>query len=196
VLQLALPRSAEVRVEDRPWSEGYAYGLAAGVETKLPIHLYNFAAPPAKVRLTVVSKPDGWNVSVPDEVIEVPPESRTELTALLQVPPETRVQDAWIVLRADGGALGRSPLAFRVRVSPSRRRRNCSTRGVSTLVMGPSRGISRATHDETLSQVGQSFVPRLAAADYASLGEVGAVPRSPEAWSRRTSPSACDACLV
>ena len=118
VLQLVLPRPVEVRVEDRPWSEGYAYGLVSGRAHHLPIHLYNFAPAPASARLALVAKPADWSVSLPPGAFEVPPEGRVALAGVLQIPPETPLKDGWIVVEADGGALGRSPLAFRVRVRP------------------------------------------------------------------------------
>jgi hypothetical protein len=116
VLQLALPHETEVRVEDRPWSEGYAYGLASGQTHRLPIHLYNFGATAATARLALGSKPADWGLSLPDRSFEVLPDGRVELAVTLEIPPGTPVKDGWLVIEAEGGNLGRSPLAFRVRV--------------------------------------------------------------------------------
>jgi len=114
ILQLSLPRQATVRVEDLPWSEGYAYTVKPGQALELPIHTYNFGTAPVEGRLAIERLPQGWALQLPAPDLTVEPQGRSALHASLRVPVDADCRDGWVVLRADCGASGRPVLAFRV----------------------------------------------------------------------------------
>lgn len=116
VLQLALPRAAMVRVEDLPWSEGYAWVVQPGQALELPLHAYNFAADVASGRIQVERLPEGWETELPEPAFEIEPGGRWMLRAVLRVPAGTKTRDGWLQLRADCGRWGRPVLAIRFRV--------------------------------------------------------------------------------
>jgi glycerophosphoryl diester phosphodiesterase len=114
VLQLSLPRSSLVRVEDLPWSEGYACAVRPGEPFELPLHAYNFGTVPADLPLTVERLPADWTLDLPTGSGRVEPGGRQAMQATLRLGSAGATRDAWVVLRADCGELGRPALAFRV----------------------------------------------------------------------------------
>lgn len=116
VLQLSLPHTAIVRVEDLPWSEGYAYSVKPGQSLELPIHVYNFGTADARGGLEIERQPEGWDLQLPSTDVTIKPNDRNELRASLRVPADAATRDGWIVLRADCGDQGRPVLAFRILV--------------------------------------------------------------------------------
>jgi hypothetical protein len=116
VLQLSLPRAMVRKVEDLPWSEGYAYQAAPGQPLALNLHAYNFATNTVAGRLRIVRQPQGWAVTLPVEDFTLASMGRQPLKGSLQVPETTNVRDGWVVLKADCGANGQPVLAFRVLV--------------------------------------------------------------------------------
>lgn len=117
VLQLALPRSATVKVEDRPWSEGHAYRLDGPAPLELPLQAYNLGAVPIRGRWSVVSHPPGWQLEVPAREIAIESMGRITTTGQLTVPADSPTRDGWIVLRmeSDADVAGPASLAFRLR---------------------------------------------------------------------------------
>jgi hypothetical protein len=114
VLQLSLPGSATVRVEDLPWSEGYAYTIKPGQALELPIQVYNLGIAPARGPLAIERQPAGWELQWPASGLAVEAQDRLALHGSLRVPVGTACRDGWVVLRADCGPQGRPVLAFRV----------------------------------------------------------------------------------
>jgi hypothetical protein len=114
VLQLRLPRSAEVKVEDLPWSEGYAYQARPGQALDFKLDVYNFATNPAAGRLEVIRQPPGWSTPLVTPEFKLASMERAELAGSLRLPDQVEARDGWIVLRADCGEHGRPVLAFRV----------------------------------------------------------------------------------
>jgi hypothetical protein len=114
VLQLSLPRSAERKVEDLPWSEGYAYHVAAGQTLDLKLHVYNFATNTAVGRLQVTRQPLNWETTLRNGSFSLKPLERGELKGTLRIPDNVEALDGWVVLRADCGEHGQPTLAFRV----------------------------------------------------------------------------------
>lgn len=114
VLQLSGPRSAVRKVEDLPWSEGYAYQASADAALEFELRVYNFATNTAVGRLAVLRQPQDWTVSLPAPDFKVAPLDRVTLPATVCLPRAPRERDAWVVLRAECNALGRPALAFRV----------------------------------------------------------------------------------
>jgi hypothetical protein len=118
VLQLSLPRSAVRRVEDLPWSEGYAYQARPGQPLNVKLHVYNFATNTAVGRLQVDRQPSGWDIALAASGFSVDPLQRGELTGTLRIPEGADVHDGWVVLRAACGQHGQPALAFRVLARP------------------------------------------------------------------------------
>ncbi len=114
VLQASLPRGATVRVEDLPWSEGYAYTVKPGQPLEVPLHGYNFGAVAADLRVAVERKPADWELSLSATNLRIEPQGREAFRATLQVGSKPKTRDGWVVLRGDTGQLGRTALAFRL----------------------------------------------------------------------------------
>jgi hypothetical protein len=118
VLQLALPHSAIVPVEDLPWSEGHAYAMTPGRTVQLPVHAYNFSEQSATARLHVVDQPAGWHAAWTPNEFQIEPGARVTLTGTLRVDSAADTTDGWVSVRADAGPHGRPALAFRFVVQP------------------------------------------------------------------------------
>jgi uncharacterized membrane protein len=114
VLQLSLPRAAKVKVEDLPWSEGYAYQARPGQALDFKLHIYNFATNTATGRLEVSRQPQGWSTALVTADFKLPSMERAELAGTLRLPSHVEPRDGWVTLRADCGEHGRPVLAFRV----------------------------------------------------------------------------------
>jgi len=114
VLQMALPRSAIRKVEDRPWSEGYAYVATPDQTLDFKLHVYNFATNRCTGRLQISQSPKEWNVKLATNDFELASLERVELTGTLRISRDAALRDGWVTLRADCGQLGRPALAFRV----------------------------------------------------------------------------------
>jgi hypothetical protein len=114
VLQLSLPRSAVRKVEDLPWSEGYADTVAAGQSFELKLHAYNFTTNKVAGILRVVPPPKGWNLTLAATDSQIPAMGRVELAGTLKIASDAEARDSWVVLHADCGPHGRPALAFRV----------------------------------------------------------------------------------
>jgi hypothetical protein len=114
VLQLSLPRSAKIKVEDLPWSEGYAYRVRPGQALDFKLHVYNFATNTAAGRLEVIRQPQDWSTALATADFKLSPMERAELAGTLRLPDHVEVRDGWVALRADCGEHGRPMLAFRV----------------------------------------------------------------------------------
>jgi hypothetical protein len=117
VLQLDLPRSMIVSVEDLPWSEGHAYAIRPGT-TELTLHIYNFSEQPAMVRLDPTDPPSGWHTTWPTRELHIMPGERATLIGTLNLHASTETRDCWIQLRANTEQHGRPALACRFVVQP------------------------------------------------------------------------------
>jgi hypothetical protein len=116
VLQSSLPDASVERVEDLPWSEGYAYRAPAGEAIDFKVYVYNFATNAALGRIEIATKPRNWDVHLPAADFDVEPLGRRELTGTVCFPIGNEVHDGWVVLRAECNKFGRPALAFRLRV--------------------------------------------------------------------------------
>jgi hypothetical protein len=114
VLQLSLPRLAEVKVEDLPWSEGYAYQARPGQVLDFKLHVYNFATNTAAGSFEVSRQPPGWTTALVTTDFKLSSMARSELAGTLRLPDHVEARDGWVVLRAECGEHGRPVLAFRV----------------------------------------------------------------------------------
>jgi hypothetical protein len=113
-MQLLLPRPAVRKVEDVPWSEGYAYQTFPGQSLEFKLHLYNFATNAAQGRLLVARQPKSWDLNLTTATFQLPPMGRGEFAGTLKLPNNAETQDGSVILRADCGAHGQPVLAFSV----------------------------------------------------------------------------------
>lgn len=114
VLQVLLPRSASRKVEDIPWSEGYAYRTKIGSALEFRLRAYNFATNAVAGRLRVARQPAQWETTLDVTEFKLAPMDRWESTGTLRIPNGTEARDGWVLLRADCGQDGQPALAFRV----------------------------------------------------------------------------------
>lgn len=114
VLQVSLPREVTVKVEDLPWSEGYAYVVRPGESFTVPLHLYNLGSTAARVRLAVTDRPKDWELALAGTDFALDAGQRLATAMTLHLPAGAVTQDGWVTLRADAGTLGQAALAFRV----------------------------------------------------------------------------------
>ncbi len=116
VLQARAPRGAVVRVEDVPWSEGFAYAIKPGEVLELSVCGYNFDEAAGHVGVGIERKPADWALDLSTTDLRIEPQGRETLRATLRVGETPQTRDGWVVLRGEGGQLGRPVLAFRVLV--------------------------------------------------------------------------------
>lgn len=116
VLQAAWPRKALRKVQDIEWSEAHVPHVKEGETLGLTVHAYNFAENGAGGTLRVLSKPEGWTVTLKEVQFLVTSHGRATLSG--EVRPSGTIRDDWVVLEADCGDKGRPVLAFRVQVIP------------------------------------------------------------------------------
>jgi hypothetical protein len=114
VLQMVLPRSATRKVEDLPWSEGYAYQATPGQSLEFKLHVYNFGTNAVAGHLQVIRQPTNWATALTTGDFKVAALGRSELTGTLRIPKDVTTRDGWVVLRADCGHQDQPVLAFRV----------------------------------------------------------------------------------
>jgi len=114
VLQLTGSGGETIRVEDRPWSEGYAHAIPVGQRVDLEGFVYNFAQEPVAGRLKVTQAPEDWEVSIREERFNLDPMGRLSWQAELRIPNLASVRDGWVRLAADCDRAGTAVLAFRI----------------------------------------------------------------------------------
>ena len=116
VLQLLARNLETVKIEERPWSEGYERRAAPGVPVELLIDVYNFAEGPVRGSVEIEHAPEGvlitpkrWDVAVAaGETV------RIAATATCAPGSEPARERDWIVLRGAMAEAGRPVLAFRL----------------------------------------------------------------------------------
>jgi hypothetical protein len=111
VLQVQMPRKNSMKVEPKPWSQGYEYRIAPGKAFRLKMYAYNFASAKAVGTVELNSMPAGWTVSRKRWPLEIEAMGRQLFEADLVIPDE---QDGSIGIVGDFGALGRPMLSFRI----------------------------------------------------------------------------------
>jgi hypothetical protein len=116
VLQLHMPRSASVNVEQIPWASDIEHKVQPETEIDLPLYAYNFADAPARGRIVVEHAPIGWRLTPNawEVTLESMGQTRLECRFLRPQRQSDRSSDAWIVLRGDFGDAGSPVLAFRL----------------------------------------------------------------------------------
>lgn len=116
VLQLQMPRGAIRKVEDLPWSEGYAYRATPGEALPFTMRLYNFGRSPTRGRVQLSEAPAGWRVKFDSTDFAVAPLEFGELRGDLTLATNSSARDGWVVLHAESKSQPRAALAFRALV--------------------------------------------------------------------------------
>ncbi len=119
VLQLSMPAAASTRVEDLPWSEGYAYRTDPDKPMELVMHAYNFGPETVKAALKTVETPPGWDLVVAEPNLAIEPGGRSTVRGVLTIPAASTVRDGWVAVRAEAGTNNSACLAFRVLTRPA-----------------------------------------------------------------------------
>ena len=114
VLQATMPDDLIQKVEDIPWSEGYACILSGTNTLDFSLQVYNFATNTIHGAVQVANKPPGWDVQLPSATLSIDPMDRKSLGGRLIIQPGTTVRDGWVTLRAACGKDGDPVVAFRV----------------------------------------------------------------------------------
>lgn len=120
VLQLHLPRTTSVNLEQIPWASDIEHRVQPETEVDLPLYAYNFAETPVQGRIAVEHAPAGWRLTPNAWDISLEPMGRQRLDCRFLMPQRQsdRSADTWIVLRGDFGEVGKPVLAFRLISQP------------------------------------------------------------------------------
>lgn len=121
VLQSRFGEMARVKVEDRPWSEGYAYGVSAGEWVDWDLWVYNFGEREQSVRLEVESIPEGWEVELGEGRVVVGVMGRQVVRCRVRVGADVGAGDGWVVVCGVLGGGERSVVGFRCVVGSAKR---------------------------------------------------------------------------
>ncbi len=115
VLQLHLPRSTRIKLQEIPWASEFEHGIQPGVETELPLYIYNFADQPRSGSVVVEHSPPGWKLKPRQWTVTLKPMERRRLALVLTKPDThaTEPSDNWIKLRGDFNEEEQAVLAFR-----------------------------------------------------------------------------------
>jgi len=111
VLQVQMPRSASMKIEPLPWSQGYEYRIDPDEPYRLRMFAYNFASEPVNGTIRITNKPSGWKLDKETWNISIEPMQRELFEASLTIPPD---QDGTLQLTGDFGTTGKPVLAFRL----------------------------------------------------------------------------------
>ncbi len=115
VLQLNMPRQSRVKLDQIPWASEFEHGIDPGVETELPLYVYNFGQEPIQGTVTVSHCPSGWTMSRKQWTVTLAPMERRQLKMHLTKPdvPFSESSDNWIKLEGNFGHEEKPVLAFR-----------------------------------------------------------------------------------
>jgi hypothetical protein len=111
VLQVQMPRSASMKIEPLPWSQGYEYQIDPDKPYHLRMFAYNFTNEPVKGIIRVTIKPSGWTLERETWNISIDPMQRKFFEASLTIPAD---QNGTLQLAGDFGPAGKPVLAFRI----------------------------------------------------------------------------------
>jgi hypothetical protein len=116
VLQLQMPRSTSVNVEQIPWASDYEHLIQAETETELPLYVYNFGAKRVTGHIVTEHLPADWKLMPNAWNVTLDPMERTRLDARVFMPKRDsdKASDNWVKLRGDFGTAGKPVLTFRL----------------------------------------------------------------------------------
>jgi hypothetical protein len=120
VLQLHMPRSTSVNVEQVPWASDFEHRVEPGRHIGLPLYAYNFGDRPVEGTVAIAHVPAGWRLTPEKWTLRLAPMERQALPCNFFMPQHTgtKTADTWIRLRGDFGNAGQPVLAFRLISSP------------------------------------------------------------------------------
>ncbi len=113
VLQVVMPPTSRIRVEDKNWSEGHAYQFASGQVRDLTLVAYNFSDRAFSGRVTIASLPTGWRLSPQSWDVNLEPMAR-EILKMEFHAAAGAAEDGWVHLAGDFGAGTTAVVAFRM----------------------------------------------------------------------------------
>ena len=120
VLQLHMPRSTSVNVEQIPWASDYEHQVEPDAEIVLPFYAYNFSDKTVKGHIAIDHAPEGWTFEPNSWNVTLDPMDRAELPCRFLMPrrDSDKTSDCWVRLRGDFGKAGRPVLVFRLISAP------------------------------------------------------------------------------
>jgi len=120
VLQLRMPRSTSVNIDQIPWASDIEHKVQPETEIDLPLYAYNLSESPVRGRIAVERAPVGWRLTPNAWDVTLEPMGRQRFDCRFFMPQRQsdKSSDTWIVLRGDFGEAGRPVLAFRMISQP------------------------------------------------------------------------------
>lgn len=120
VLQLHMPRSTSVNIDQIPWASDIEHKVQPGAEIDLPLYAYNFSDATVRGRIAVEHAPAGWRLTPDAWDVALEPMGRQRLDCRFLMPERQadKSSDTWIVLRGDFGNDAKPVLAFRLISKP------------------------------------------------------------------------------
>lgn len=111
VLQVQMPRKNSMKIQPKPWSQGYEYRISPGKAFRLKMYAYNFALEQVTGKVELDNMPSSWTLSRKSWSIEIEPMGRQIFEADLVIPDE---QDGSVAIVGDFGSFGKAVLSYRV----------------------------------------------------------------------------------
>ncbi len=111
VLQIQMPRTASMKVEPLPWSQGYEYRIDPDTPYRLKLFASNFKNESVKGSIRIQDKPADWTVDRESWPLSIDPMECEAFELSLTIPAG---QAGTIGLVGDFGPAGKSALAFRI----------------------------------------------------------------------------------
>ncbi|HSV99869.1 MAG TPA: hypothetical protein VLI39_06835 [Sedimentisphaerales bacterium] len=120
VLQLHMPRSTSVNIEQIPWASDIEHKVQPDMEIDLPLYAYNFSESAVRGRIVVEHAPIGWRLAPSAWDVALEPMGRQRLDCRFLMPERQaeKSSDTWIILRGDFGTEAKPVLAFRLISQP------------------------------------------------------------------------------
>lgn len=120
VLQLHMPRSTSVNVQQIPWASDYEHQVEPETQTVLPFYAYNFSDKTVRGRIAIDHAPEGWTFEPNAWTVSLDPMDRAELPCRFLMPARNadKTSNCWVRLRGDFGKAGRPVLVFRLIAKP------------------------------------------------------------------------------
>jgi hypothetical protein len=111
VLQAQMPRSASMKIEPLPWSQGFEYQINPDKPYHLRMFAYNFSNESAKGTIRVTNKPSSWKLDRETWNLSIDPLQCKLFEALLTIP---RGQNGTLQLTGNFGPAGKPILSFQL----------------------------------------------------------------------------------
>jgi hypothetical protein len=114
VFQFRPDRDTRRKVEERPWTEGFAWALDEREPLTGTLWIYNFGQAHGYGEITVENSPDGVQMKIEETIIVIEPGARKGIPVSLQAESGNTLADIpkWLVVRGDFGNQGNPVLAI------------------------------------------------------------------------------------